>query len=258
MIMISQQTLKPQTLFCGTTHIHLDSIDSTNSELSRRVKSESLPEGFLITASYQTSGRGYAGSSWEAEHDMNILMSLLVKPDFLPIRKQFFLNQIVALAAHDLFAAQLKKNQFEIKWPNDLVADGKKICGILIETNVQGDHLQNAICGLGYNINQILFPPKITATSFSLETGKMANVNDTTERLCEHIEARYLQLKHGKIEMIQRDYMERLHRLETYGEYRIFGKKLEGKIVGLNPEGKLVLDTENGYKVCGFKEVEFL
>ena len=245
-------------MFVGRSHVHLDDVDSTNSELQRRLKTDALPEGFLITTSYQSSGRGYAGNRWEAERGVNVLMSLLLKPTFLPVRKQFYLNQVLSLAVHDAFANDLKKTRFKIKWPNDLVYEGKKICGMLIETQVSGDVIQNAVCGVGFNLDQNLFSPDVKATSLCLETGKTHDVSKAVARLCESIEVRYLQLLKGKVEQLQVDYMQRLYRLETFEDYKIFGKKMQGKIVGLNPEGKLVLDSEDGFRVCGFKEIEFL
>ena len=224
----------------------------------RRLKTETLPEGFLLTTDYQTSGRGYAGNRWESEPSQNIMMSLLLKPTFLPVRKQFYLNQVLSLAVHDAFAGELKKTRFKIKWPNDLVYDGRKICGMLVETQVLGDVIQNAMCGIGFNLNQNFFEPDLNATSLALETRKTHVPTKAIAALCSSIEARYLQLKNNKVESIQKDYMERLYRLESYTDYRVFGKELQAKIVGLNPEGKLVLESEDGFKVCGFKEVEFL
>src|SRR6478672_12028067 len=100
--------METNTLFVGRLHQHLDDVDSTNSELQRRLKTDALPEGFLLTTSYQSSGRGYAGNRWEAERGVNVLMSLLLKPTFLPVRKQFYLNQVLSLAVHDAFVGDLK------------------------------------------------------------------------------------------------------------------------------------------------------
>jgi BirA family biotin operon repressor/biotin-[acetyl-CoA-carboxylase] ligase len=184
---------------------HRDSLDSTNSETLRRLKTEALPEGFLLTTDYQTSGRGYAGSRWEAEPGENILMSLLLKP-----------------------------------------------------TQVLGDVIQNAVCGIGFNVNQNFFDAGLNATSLALESRKKYDLGKAIAALCASVEVRYLQLLKSKVELIQKEYMERLYQLESYEDYRILGKKMQAKIVGLNPEGKLVLDSEDGFKVCGFKEIEFL
>ena len=250
---------EPATLFCGRTHVHLDSVDSTNSELSRRLRTESsLPEGFLLTTSYQTSGRGYAGNVWQSEPDESVLMSLLLTPSFLLPRRQFYLTQALSLAVHDTFAKELKHAGFKIKWPNDLVCNGKKISGMLIESHVHGETIQYTIAGIGINLKQREFPENLNATSLFLETNKNLDVNKATERLCQNIEARYLQLRNGHVEALQRDYMKRLYQVEEFADYRIFGTEMQGKIVGLNAEGKLVLDTESGFQVCGFKEVEYL
>jgi BirA family transcriptional regulator, biotin operon repressor / biotin---[acetyl-CoA-carboxylase] ligase len=255
---LPDRPLALDTLFCGRTHLQLDAVDSTNSELLRRMKNETLPEGFLVTATHQTSGRGYAGNRWQDEPGQNVLMSLLLRPTFMTARRQFYLTQALSLAVHDAFAARLKKHAFKIKWPNDLVCNGKKICGMLVENAVSGDAMQHAVCGIGFNLNRTSFPKGINATSYKLESGKETDIHQAVAALCAAIEARYLQLRNGKIEQLQVDYMKRLYRLETFEDYRIFGKPMQGKIVGLNPEGKLVLDTEDGFQVCAFKEIEYV
>lgn len=249
---------EPDTLFIGRTHVRLTETDSTNTALQRLLKTDALPEGFVISASYQTLGRGYTDNNWQSNDGENILMSVLLKPTFLPPRKQFYLNQVLSLAVHDAFADELKKESFEIKWPNDLLCNGRKMCGMLVEAAVQGDVIHHVVCGIGFNLNQISFPRHLNATSLAIETGQSYDVNDAIMKLCNAVEARYLQLRNGKLETLQRDYMQRLHRLETESDYRVLGKKLKGKIVGLSAEGKLVVDTSDGFKVCGFKEVEFL
>lgn len=246
------------TLFIGRTGDYIEETDSTNAELQRRLKKALLPEGYLITSSYQTSGRGYSGNAWHSERGKNVMMSLVLYPSFLAPRRQFYITQALSLAVHDVLSVKLGSRRLKIKWPNDIYFGNKKICGMLLETAVQGERIQYAVAGVGININQEKFPSDLNATSVFLESGKTLEVDGLIELLCEAIEARYLQLMNNRYELIQQDYMRQLYRLEEDYTYKIFGNILEARIVGLNPEGKLVLDSEDGFKICGLKEVQFM
>ncbi|MCY7363165.1 MAG: biotin--[acetyl-CoA-carboxylase] ligase [Ignavibacteria bacterium] len=253
------KTLAPNTLFCGQKRVHYTSIDSTNLEAQRLNKSEKQPEGLLITADEQESGKGYGQNVWKSEPEKNILMTILLNPVFLKARFQFYLNQSICLAIHDTLGNFLDKDLLEIKWPNDIVYNGKKLCGVLIENSLQGNFIHHAYIGIGINVNQKKFSSALkNATSLSKIKNKLFDTEKIIMLLCENIEARYLQLKANNIQEIQKDYMQKLFQLEEQCNYKIAGKELKGKITGINPEGKLVIDTADGYMICGYKEVEFL
>lgn len=247
------------TLFIARKHIHFESIDSTNAEAQRLIKSNNEAEGLLITANEQKEGKGYTGNKWNSEAGKNILMTLVLKPEFLEARYQFYLNQCITLALYDTLSKLCDKDLLEIKWPNDMVYDGKKLCGILIENILSGNKIQTSFIGIGLNINQEKFPKELkNATSLAIIHDKQFSIERILGLLCDNIEARYLQLKRNDITNIQKDYMSHLFQLEEMCTYKIEGKKVKGKIVGLNPEGKLVINAEKGYHVCALKEVEFM
>ncbi len=249
-----------QSLFCGRNHRHFQTIDSTNSELKRLLADEKLPEGTLITCEVQNAGRGYTGNTWSSERGQNIMMSLLLQPTFLQVRFQFYLNQVVSLAIYDALEKWLDKEKMKIKWPNDIMYKDKKMCGILIENTIQGSLIQHSIIGIGLNVNETGWKKKNLKHATSLKQNLKKEI-DTTKliyRICEHIESRYLQLKTNKLEMLQQDYMSRMFRVEKKHYYEINGKKIKAKITGLTPEGKLIVDTQQGVNVFDFKEIVFI
>ncbi len=129
------------------------SIDSTNLQAHREIADAA--EGCVWVADYQTAGRGQRGNSWESGAGENLLFTVLLRPDFLHVAKQFAISQITALAIVKWL--ETKGLSPKIKWPNDIYVGDKKICGILIEHAVAGVNLSASILGIGININQTRF-----------------------------------------------------------------------------------------------------
>ena len=135
------------------TFIHLNETHSTNSYLRELIMREKeQPEGTVVITDYQTAGRGQKGNSWESERGKNLTFSILLHPNHIPPGKQFILSQLISIA----IVGVLKKydRHFTIKWPNDIYWKEKKIAGMLIEVDLTGSSLSNAIIGIGININQ--------------------------------------------------------------------------------------------------------
>ena len=146
-----------------------DTIDSTNTRLVA-LHSE-LPDRTVYAARFQTAGRGQQGNRWESRAGENLMFSILLKPDFLPASDQFILSQIVALGLLDYL--QSRGLTATIKWPNDIYAGDRKICGTLIETGLADKRVSWAVAGIGLNVNQQVFDPSLpNPTSMTLETGR--------------------------------------------------------------------------------------
>lgn len=137
--------------------IALEETDSTNqyiSQLCNNLK-EDVAELTTVTAEFQTSGKGQRGNTWEAEKGKNLLFSFVLYPTFLEARRQFILSQMVSLAIKEELSRW--SDDITIKWPNDIYWKDKKICGILIENEIAGHHIERSIAGIGININQETF-----------------------------------------------------------------------------------------------------
>jgi BirA family biotin operon repressor/biotin-[acetyl-CoA-carboxylase] ligase len=140
------------TRFVGRTVHYWPAVGSTNDEL-KRLAEAGAPEGTLAIADEQTAGRGrLRGRTWVAPAGSSLLMSLLFRPAWLAPAQAQQITMLCALAAADA-VAQLTGLQPGLKWPNDLLLDGKKLAGVLTELGFVGDKLAWAVVGVGLNIN---------------------------------------------------------------------------------------------------------
>ena len=252
-----------KTLFVGQSIIHLESVDSTNSYAAELLRKNKPTEGTVISTFNQTKGRGQRGNTWDSEPNKNVSLSIVLYPAFLHPEKQFLLSKIVSLALYDLMTATVgisdEKNPVKIKWPNDIYCGDKKIAGILIENTLSENAIKSSIIGIGINVNQTTFHNQLNATSLTLIKDQEFALPIIIEKLCEHIEARYLQLKANKKELIDSDYLRHLYQVNEWGKYFSSGEIFEGKILGVLDSGKLKMETREG-QVKGFslKEIQFL
>lgn len=144
---------------------HFSSVDSTNT-LLLAAASEGAPEGTVYVADEQTAGRGRGGHDWHSIVGDGLYVSVLIRPP-LPLREALWISLATGLAAQRAIheAAEL---DIDIRWPNDLLLNGKKCGGILVETAVDGPLLRFAVIGIGININHAQLPPDLTSLATSL------------------------------------------------------------------------------------------
>lgn len=234
-------------MFKNSIWFNLHETESTNSFLHEQLMSEKLPEGSVVTADYQTKGRGQRGSSWQSEAGKNLLMSIVVYPDFLKASEAFVLSKCIALATYDLLADY--SNQVQIKWPNDILIEGKKVAGILIENILRGADIYATIAGIGINFNQQMFEEGLnSATSVFINSGVKADTQINAVKLHENIEVYYQMLQQKKIEEIDRLYLTHLYKLNETALFNDANGPFQGKIKGLSPMGLLIVERENGEK----------
>lgn len=246
-------------LFTGKNLVHFDRVSSTNTVLSEMLSnSKPLDEGSVILADEQSQGRGQQGSFWEASPHKNITLSLLYKPDFLTIEKQFYLSIAVSLGISDFLEEALQQKS-QIKWPNDVYFGNYKIAGILIENTLMNNHLRTSIIGIGLNVNQVDFQSDApNPCSMKSISGKDYTIAELLPSLFQHIEIHYLQLKAGKYEFLKEAYLSKLYRFEEEYLYMIDGEKTKGKIIDIETSGRLVLLVNNVRKSFDTKEIEFI
>jgi BirA family biotin operon repressor/biotin-[acetyl-CoA-carboxylase] ligase len=247
------------TLFVGQNLIKLLAVDSTNSFLKRMLSnSEPLPEGPVIMAENQYSGRGQVESTWYAEPGKNLTFSILLHPSFLPIQQQFTLNMAVSVAIRQTLMA-ITGPGLTIKWPNDIYYKDKKIGGVLIENIIAGSRIKACIVGIGINVNQQTFDGALNNRAGSIYQILHEDVNliSLLAEICSHIEAGYLKLKSGGYHTLRNDYLNFLYRFGVKAKYRQNGEIFEGRIVDVSDQGFLSLETEKGLMTYNFKEIEF-
>ena len=241
-------------LFIGNHYIFLPETASTNTYLQSMLREGNPAEGTVVSTGFQTAGRGQVGAVWDSGKDQNIMLSVLLFPGFLNAMNQFQISKAMALAAKDFVITFLPDENIKIKWPNDILVSDKKICGILIENGLKGEQMEYSIIGIGVNINQ-LFNDK-QRTSFKGITGLEYDLRYIEKKLFSCIEARYLQLRNNELKT-SADYLEALYGLGEKLRFRDHVKiqDFSGVIVGISPEGKLIIETEGEVRLFNLKEV---
>ncbi|NQZ74786.1 MAG: biotin--[acetyl-CoA-carboxylase] ligase [Ekhidna sp.] len=242
--------------FLGKKVVFLPQCHSTNDELLALSKAGDLPEGMVLYTNDQQRGKGQRGNIWLSEPGKNITMSLFLRPKFLKISNQHYLNLIVGLGIVDTIAAYLS-TPATLKWPNDVYVDSRKISGVLIENTIRGGFLESSIVGIGMNVNQRAFSLPI-ATSISLESGVKSDLMKVIESLLLNIEKWYLLLKAGRTEQILNVYHETLM---WRGEKRVFqsgSNEFVGQILGIHSDGRLKMLVNDSERLFGLKEIEFV
>lgn len=244
-------------IFRDRAIISLETTDSTNNYAAKLIKLSPPPEGTVITAQFQTEGRGQRQAVWQSSEGENILCSFILYPEFLRAEDSFYLSMVIALAIHDLLENHLQTDVF-IKWPNDIIVKNKKIAGILIETSWSEGRLTSAIAGIGLNVNQLSFGVQ-KAISIRNITGKISDCNLITESLSAQIEKYYIRLKTGRYIELAETYKSRLYLLDRQADYESDGNVFQGKCRGVDQSGKLRLELGDGsIRVFDHKEIRLV
>ncbi|MCZ2393170.1 MAG: biotin--[acetyl-CoA-carboxylase] ligase [Chitinophagales bacterium] len=236
--------------------MQLNEIDSTNNFMKLWMSNNKPIEGAVIMTYKQTSGRGQLGTSWQSEPFKNIIMSLLYIPKFLPVQKQFYLSICIAYSIYETLKEFLPEKLIEVKWPNDILIDNKKVCGVLIENGIQNAVLQYSIIGIGLNVLQEYFFNLPQATSMKLN-GYEGDINSVIKRLFECIEKNYLLLKNGQIQVLRDRYHDVLFGKDKLMKMSDLKNEFWGTIRKVLDDGSIQIETSNHIRTFYHKEVIF-
>lgn len=239
-----EQGLKTKTM--GQTIYFYEETDTTNNR-ARELALEGAPEGTLVVAEKQTAGRGRRGKVWESPLGTGIWMSLVLRPQIMPAEASV-LTLLCGLATAEAIEAETGLSA-GIKWPNDILINGKKAVGILTEMDCEMSEVHFVIPGIGINVNTASFPPEIAeiATSLYLECGKTVSrrrlVHKVLERLEEHYET---FLRTGSFAAMLEDY--RKHCITLGKEVHVLGREpFFAEVLDITPEGELLVRrADNG------------
>ena len=234
-----------------------DSLESTN-KYCEALDLAQVEDFTCYWALTQTAGIGQRGNHWEAAPGKNLTFSLVLHPAFLPADRQFRLTQALSLALVDFLSTFHFQLSTFIKWPNDIYVGGRKICGTLVSTRLQGNCIASAVCGIGLNVNQTEFPDWVpNPTSLGLLTGMHYELEPLLRQLLACIERRYRELRSG-IDA-EPEYLAHLMNLQVPARYKYNGEEIVATVTGVDPHGRLMLTTHDGRRLsCGMKEIAFL
>lgn len=241
---------------------HLATIDSTNrysrNNASKLWELAGNAVAVVVFADSQTAGRGQRGNVWHSQAGENLLASIAVRPVGLPVHSQFVLSQVIALAVRA--AMGYLGIDAVLKWPNDIYVGERKLAGILVELDCCGSVVEQAVIGVGLNINQEQFPvmDKVPV-SMKMLTGETYNVEEVLGVLLDSFSYYYSLLCSGNHSFIADDYKSHLLGYGKVMHYCDATSEFDAKIVDVESNGRLCLQCVNGFtRSYAFKEVELL
>jgi BirA family biotin operon repressor/biotin-[acetyl-CoA-carboxylase] ligase len=207
---------------------------------------DTAPDGTLVVADLQTAGRGRLQRSWWSPAATSLLVSLILRPRLFPHQAQR-VTMICSLAVCEAIG-RVSGLEARVKWPNDVLIRGRKICGILTELDILGEQINYAIVGIGINVNVDFgdAPPMMApATSLRAEIGQAVSRMDLLVALLERIEVRYLALQNGDTFHVQ--WAKQMATLGQHVEISGGDERWSGLATGVDPDGALLLRTEDGH-----------
>ena len=236
--------------------LYFDTIDSTNTK-AQELAEKGYPSGTLVVADKQESGKGRRGRSWVSPSGTGIFMTLMIEPDINP-NNASMLTLVAALAVAKAITSVTGEEAL-IKWPNDIVINGKKVCGILTEMNAQFDYINHIVVGIGINVHNESFPEEISqmASSLMIEAGgKRFHRAQIIAETMSYFEQYYdTFLKTQDLSALVREYDELL--VNRNKSVRVLDPKepFDGKAMGITPKGELIVDTWESRKLVSSGEV---
>lgn len=239
--------------------IKLDAINSTNDYLKKLLQRQFVENFTIVTAENQTNGRGQMGSQWNVEEGKNLTFSVLVKDLLLEINHIFHLNVAVAVSIVEALSF-LEIKDLAIKWPNDILAEGKKIGGILIENSIKSDGEIFSIVGIGLNINQKNFGDLPKASSLAVLKNQEFDKSEILTSILQNLGRNISMIMNKNTDPIWEKYHSVLYKNGIPMPFEnAQNEKFMGIIQGVSQTGKLQMKLENNsVKSFEIKEVKML
>lgn len=232
------------TKWLGKDTVFFSTCDSTNTRL-QELANAGAKEGTVVISVEQTAGQGRNGRNWNSPKGEGIFLSMLLRPEFKP-RYASMITLVTALAV----CSALGKNGVErlfIKWPNDIVASGKKLCGILTKMSTDAEAIQYIIVGLGINVNQKNFHPEIAkiATSLYIETKEEKSQVNIIADFLSAFETYYEQFRITKdLSLLKEEYNQKLVHRNSMVRIIEEGREKTVKALEINEKGELLVEEQ--------------
>ncbi len=246
-----------QTNFLGRVTRGYETVGSTNTEAMQWARA-GAPEGALVIAEHQTAGRGRLGRSWMDTSGQGLLFSVVLRPA-LPPDRLGLVTLAGGVAVAEAVSTWTAPVEPRIKWPNDVLIDGRKCCGMLLESSLDRDPF--VVLGIGLNVNQDAFPESLAdrATSLRLETGRLIPRAALLARLLERLEVWLDRLAAGEATSLREAFAERMVGQGERSSVRLTqsDEPVDGVIEGIDETGALRLRTGDTLRVLHAGDVTF-
>ena len=237
---------KLNTRYIGKEIHYFREVDSTN-EVAKKLAREGAPEGTVIIAESQSRGKGRRGKKWISPLG-GAWLSIILRPNTLPINAP----QLTFIAG--IAAAQTIKDEYGldagIKWPNDVLIDNKKVCGVLTEISTEIDTIDYIVTGIGIdaNIDVNLLPPELRDTTTSIKSELDHDISRMilVQKFLGNFETMYDEFNKGNFQEILRKWRQLSKTIGRQVEIRKGTEFIRGEAVGVNSKGALILELEDG------------
>ncbi len=240
-------------------YIYLRSVASTNAFLSDYISKNKPSEHICAYTYQQTEGKGQIGRKWFSDINKNLSLSYFLPWPNIPVKDHFTLNMMICLSVLRSLEEIFELCDLKLKWPNDIYYKNKKLAGLLIQNQITSKSIASSIIGLGLNLNQQHFPEDLPfAISLTQITGTEFGLLESMFRF-EH--SFFLSLNNllGKWSSVYKQYLDKLFGL---GERRIFldrnKNSFEGIIIGINEDGKLMVECNNQMHLFNHRDIQFI
>jgi len=235
------------TIFAENIH-HYYKIGSTNNQ-AMDAASQGAPEGSVFLAEQQTTGRGRGANQWHSERSAGIYCSVLLRPQ-VPPPDILVLSLAAGLAVHAAVQELDERLHPDLKWPNDLLLEGKKFCGILTEMHAEVTRVKHVVVGIGINVNHQTFPPELRsiATSLALASGTQYSRVQLCAALLKSLDREYRNLQEQPRESVLRRFSERSSTIRGVQVHVDENDGIEGVTEGLDDHGFLQVRTTQGVR----------
>ncbi|MFN3534296.1 MAG: biotin--[acetyl-CoA-carboxylase] ligase [Desulfatiglandales bacterium] len=224
--------------------IFRDTVDSTN-DVAKELAEGGEQEITVVWAEAQTKGRGRMGRAWLSEPHENILLSLLLRPK---IPKERIYSITAALSLSVVMAVESMYGlKSRVKWPNDVILNGKKLAGVLTEVSLKGNSLEYVIAGVGINANwapveELIYP----ATCIALETGKRVQREQVAVKVLKQFELLYGLIREKRYEEVLSKWVKKADFFGREVTINLDGRSIQGVPIGLAPNGRLIMEEKGG------------
>ena len=222
--------------------------NSTN-DIVEKLARDGVKEGAVVFAEAQTRGRGRLGRKWLSPARRGLWFSVLLRPDLRPQAA----TQLTVAAATALCRAIRAQTELtpQVKWPNDILINGRKVAGVLTELAAEIDHVKHLILGIGVDVNLTAseFPAELkkVATSLKIESGRHLNRLDLAAAILRELDADYHRIQRGRFAEVADEWEEQCITLGHRVRIHIGNREITGRAEALDDDGALLVRTEHGH-----------
>jgi BirA family biotin operon repressor/biotin-[acetyl-CoA-carboxylase] ligase len=238
--------------------IKLNAIDSTNLFLRSLSIDTNVEDFTVVVAKHQTKGRGQMGTVWSSQDTKNLTFSVFKRFDDLKLDQHFVISMVASLAVINTLK-KLNLPKLSVKWPNDILSENKKICGILIENVIKQNNVAATVVGIGLNVNQVNFSNLPQASSLLNVTGISYDLDELLQSILKELEILFDLVESNHFKTIKTTYESYLFRKDKPSTFKNEEGLFSGFIKGVSNEGLLeVLLEDNVLKTFDLKTIKLL